>query len=81
MLTDYHTHLRPDDLGASAKEYFTEANVSRYVETAEERGISGARLLRARLPLSGRPSTSGAIRSGRRTQPTTSTPTAISWSR
>ena len=40
MLTDYHTHLRPDDLGASAKEYFTEANVTRYVETAEERGIT-----------------------------------------
>jgi histidinol-phosphatase (PHP family) len=39
-LTDYHTHLRPDDLGASAEEYFTEANVSRYVETAEARGIT-----------------------------------------
>ena len=40
MLTDYHTHLRPDDLGASADQYFTEANVSRYVETAEARGIA-----------------------------------------
>src|SRR4029453_12287667 len=40
MLTDYHTHLRPDNLDASAEEYFTEANVRRYVETATERGIS-----------------------------------------
>jgi histidinol-phosphatase (PHP family) len=40
MLTDYHTHLRPDDLDASADQYFTEANVSRYLETAEERGIA-----------------------------------------
>jgi histidinol-phosphatase (PHP family) len=40
MLTDYHTHLRPDDLDASAEEFFTEANLRRYVETAAERGIS-----------------------------------------
>jgi histidinol-phosphatase (PHP family) len=40
MLTDYHTHLRPDDLRASAEEYFTEANVNRYVETAGTRGIA-----------------------------------------
>jgi histidinol-phosphatase (PHP family) len=40
VLTDYHTHLRPDDLNASAEEFFTEANVTRYLETAAERGIS-----------------------------------------
>jgi histidinol-phosphatase (PHP family) len=40
MLTDYHTHLRPDDLDARAEEFFTEANVTRYLETAAERGIS-----------------------------------------
>jgi histidinol-phosphatase (PHP family) len=39
-LTDYHTHLRPDDPGASTAEYFTEANLRRYVDAAAERGIS-----------------------------------------
>jgi histidinol-phosphatase (PHP family) len=41
VLTDYHTHLRPDDLNTSpAERYFTEANVDRYLEMARERGIS-----------------------------------------
>ena len=40
MLTDYHVHLRPDDLDASPAEYFTEANAERYRELARERGIS-----------------------------------------
>jgi histidinol-phosphatase (PHP family) len=40
VLTDYHTHLRPDRLDASADQYFTDENVTRYVETAAERGIS-----------------------------------------
>ncbi len=39
MLTDYHLHLRPDDLAASPSEYFTPANVERYREVAGERGI------------------------------------------
>jgi histidinol-phosphatase (PHP family) len=39
VLTDYHLHLRPDDLGATAADYFTKANVERYREVAEERGI------------------------------------------
>ncbi len=39
MLTDYHLHLRPDDLDATAAEHFTAANVERYRETASERGI------------------------------------------
>jgi histidinol-phosphatase (PHP family) len=41
VLTDYHTHLRPDDLGDSpAERHFTEANVDRYLEAAAARGIS-----------------------------------------
>ena len=39
MLTDYHTHLRPDDLGASAQRHFTAANAGRYREAAAARGI------------------------------------------
>jgi histidinol-phosphatase (PHP family) len=39
VLTDYHLHLRPDDVDASADEYFTEANVDRYLEAAREAGI------------------------------------------
>lgn len=39
MLTDYHLHLRPDELGATPAEYFTPANVERYGEAAGERGI------------------------------------------
>jgi histidinol-phosphatase (PHP family) len=39
MLTDYHTHLRPDDLDATAEHYFTAANAERYREAAGERGI------------------------------------------
>ncbi|MFI5004158.1 MAG: histidinol-phosphatase [Solirubrobacterales bacterium] len=40
MLTDYHLHLRPDELDATAAAYFTPANVERYREVAEERGIA-----------------------------------------
>lgn len=39
MLTDYHTHLRPDDIAATAAEYFTAANAERYRDAAGERGI------------------------------------------
>ena len=39
MLSDYHLHLRPDDVGA-AEQYFTEGNVERYLAAAEERGVS-----------------------------------------
>jgi len=38
-LTDYHVHLRPDDLGTEASEYFTERNLARYVERASDQGI------------------------------------------
>jgi histidinol-phosphatase (PHP family) len=41
VLTDYHTHLRPDDEEtASAERYFTTANVDRYLAVAAERGIA-----------------------------------------
>jgi histidinol-phosphatase (PHP family) len=40
MLTDYHLHLRPDDIEASAAEHFTQANVERYRTVASERGIA-----------------------------------------
>ncbi len=40
MLSDYHLHLRPDDLDATPAEYFTAANAERYRDAASERGIS-----------------------------------------
>jgi histidinol-phosphatase (PHP family) len=40
VLTDYHLHLRPDDVEASADECFSEANVERYRAVAGERGIA-----------------------------------------
>jgi histidinol-phosphatase (PHP family) len=40
VLTDYHVHLRPDELQATADEYFTEANVERYLDAAREAGIT-----------------------------------------
>ena len=39
MLTDYHVHLRPDDLDATAAEHFTAGNAERYRAVASERGI------------------------------------------
>ncbi|HEX3392302.1 MAG TPA: histidinol-phosphatase HisJ family protein [Solirubrobacteraceae bacterium] len=40
MLTDYHLHLRPDELDATPERYFTPANIDCYRAAAEERGIS-----------------------------------------
>jgi histidinol-phosphatase (PHP family) len=39
MLTDYHLHLRPDELDPSGADAFTEANVERYRQAADDRGI------------------------------------------
>jgi histidinol-phosphatase (PHP family) len=39
VLTDYHLHLRQDDLGATAADHFTAENVDRYLAAAEEHGI------------------------------------------
>jgi histidinol-phosphatase (PHP family) len=40
VLSDLHLHLRPDDLDASAGEYYSAANAERYREAAGERGIA-----------------------------------------
>lgn len=40
MLSDYHLHLRPDDLDAGVEEHHTEANAERYRAVAAERGIA-----------------------------------------
>jgi histidinol-phosphatase (PHP family) len=40
VLSDYHVHLRSDDLDSSAAEHFTPANSERYRAAASERGIS-----------------------------------------
>ncbi len=40
MLTDYHLHLRPDDPEASPSDYFTAANVERYLDAAAAAGIA-----------------------------------------
>ena len=40
MLTDYHLHLRPDELDARPDEYFVPANAERYRAAAAERGIA-----------------------------------------
>jgi histidinol-phosphatase (PHP family) len=39
VLTDYHLHLRPDEAGTPPQRYFTEDNVSRYLEAAEGAGV------------------------------------------
>ena len=40
VLTDLHTHLRPDDDDATPEQYFTAANAERYRTVASERGIT-----------------------------------------
>jgi histidinol-phosphatase (PHP family) len=40
MLTDYHTHLRPDDPDTPPEAYFTAANVERYRSAANAAGIA-----------------------------------------
>jgi histidinol-phosphatase (PHP family) len=39
MLTDYHVHLRPDDIENRPERFFTAANAERYRTVASERGI------------------------------------------
>jgi histidinol-phosphatase (PHP family) len=39
VLTDYHVHLRPDEDGTAAAQYFTAENAERYRAAAAERGI------------------------------------------
>jgi histidinol-phosphatase (PHP family) len=40
VLSDYHLHLRADDVDASAAEHFSAANAERYRAVATERGIA-----------------------------------------
>jgi len=40
VLTDYHLHLRPDDVQASADEWFTSTNAERYRAVADAHGIA-----------------------------------------
>ena len=40
MLTDLHTHLRPDEDDTPPERYFTTANAERYRQAASERGIA-----------------------------------------
>ncbi len=40
MLTDYHLHLRSDDVDATASQHFTSANAELYRAAASERGIA-----------------------------------------
>jgi histidinol-phosphatase (PHP family) len=40
VLTDYHLHLRPDDLEATPEQYFTASNAERYRSAASDRGIA-----------------------------------------
>jgi histidinol-phosphatase (PHP family) len=40
VLTDYHLHLRPDGRDAEVATYHSPANVERYREVADERGIA-----------------------------------------
>ena len=53
LLTDYHTHLRPDVGDTPPERYFTEANVRRYLDGRGRARRHRARLLRARVPLPG----------------------------
>jgi histidinol-phosphatase (PHP family) len=39
LLTDYHVHLRPDDITATPAEYFTADNVGRYAKAAARAGV------------------------------------------
>jgi hypothetical protein len=56
MLTDYHVHLREDDLEATpAAEFFTAENVARYREAADDAGVEELGGLGAHPPVRRRP--------------------------
>ena len=77
MLTDYHLHLRPDDVGEAAED-FTEENVERYLAAAAEARDRRARRLRAHLPLHRGARALAPPLLGEPGHATTSTPTASS---
>ncbi len=39
MLTDYHMHLRSDDLGATVEDHFNEDTVDRFLDAAKSNGV------------------------------------------
>ena len=79
MLTDYHVHLRPDDLDASAARVLHAPRTSSATATAaSERGIAELGRLRAHLPLRAGARRLATTRSGASTRTTTSTRTARS---
>lgn len=40
VITDYHLHLRSDDLAAKAADHFTAGNIDRYLEAAATAGVT-----------------------------------------
>src|SRR5688572_23187624 len=40
VITDYHLHLRQDDIEARAEDQFTTENIARYVAAAEAAGVT-----------------------------------------
>lgn len=40
VITDYHLHLRPDDIDARADDHFTPENIARYEHAAREAGVT-----------------------------------------
>lgn len=40
VITDYHLHLRGDDLSARAADHFNAENIARYVDAAEQAGVT-----------------------------------------
>lgn len=40
VITDYHLHLRGDELGARAADHFTAGNIAAYLEAAKEAGVT-----------------------------------------
>jgi histidinol-phosphatase (PHP family) len=40
VLTDYHVHLRPDEVENTPAKFFTKSNAERYREAAEQKGIA-----------------------------------------
>jgi len=40
VITDYHLHLRPDDIAARAEDHFTPENIARYAEAAAAAGVT-----------------------------------------
>ena len=64
MLTDYHTHLRPDVADTPPERYFTEANVAPLPRRPPASAASRSSASPSTCTASGRRSTCGGTRSG-----------------